>query len=334
MIHGDSAGGGSVAYHLTAFGGRDDKLFVGAIPESPFFPTSPTVTEVEFQFDRFVNETGCSGSVNEVACLRGLDLDTIQAANVVSPFPGATGNPVFYFLPVIDGDFSQEQMYTQFTTGKFVKVPTLVGGDSDEGDIFVPNLASQDAVNAFLVDNFPHLTKKDLTALDKAYPPMPRVDHAAFFGQVSQLYGNSTFACGGLLMSAAVSQFLGPEKSWNYRYNIVEPSNAAVGLGVTHTSELPAIFGVGNTGPTTTALGSTLSAIVPVIMDYYISFVTTLNPNTRKNVQAPHFEGFGFGNGLRLLLQLPVLQTVMETVSDAQVNGCNVWTNLALTTEQ
>lgn len=40
IIHGASAGAGSVALHLAAFGGRDDGLFSAAIAESVFFPAS------------------------------------------------------------------------------------------------------------------------------------------------------------------------------------------------------------------------------------------------------------------------------------------------------
>jgi carboxylesterase type B len=36
VIHGDSAGAGSVAHHLTAYDGRDMNLFVGAVAESTF----------------------------------------------------------------------------------------------------------------------------------------------------------------------------------------------------------------------------------------------------------------------------------------------------------
>ena len=36
VIAGDSAGAGSVAFHMAAYGGRDDKLFVGGVVESSF----------------------------------------------------------------------------------------------------------------------------------------------------------------------------------------------------------------------------------------------------------------------------------------------------------
>jgi acetylcholinesterase len=109
-------------------GGRDDGLFVGAIGESVFFPDQPQVSELEWQFDRLVNETSCSGSADELDCLRSKDTATLQAANVPSPFPGQSGLPLFYWAPTIDGDFIQDYPYVLFEEGKFVKVPIIFGG--------------------------------------------------------------------------------------------------------------------------------------------------------------------------------------------------------------
>ena len=109
-------------------GGRDDGLFVGAIGESVFFPTQPKVSELEWQFERYVNETGCSGSSDELECLRSKDTATLQAANVPSPYPGQTGSPLFYWTPTLDGEFIQTYPYLAFEQGKFVKVPIIFGG--------------------------------------------------------------------------------------------------------------------------------------------------------------------------------------------------------------
>lgn len=99
VIHGSSAGAGSVAHHLTAYDGRDEGLFVGSVPENPFWPTQRAVGEMEFQFDRFVNETGCTGAEDPLTCLRGLDLTTLQNATAAQLFPGTGGLP----LPLLYG---------------------------------------------------------------------------------------------------------------------------------------------------------------------------------------------------------------------------------------
>jgi carboxylesterase type B len=326
VIHGDSAGGGSVAYHLTAYGGRDDGLFVGAMPESPFFPTSRTVAESEFQFTLFANSTGClsssssNASASVMSCLRSLPLPTIQSANVNSPFPGATGYPNFYFLPVIDGSFSPAHMYSLFSTGRFVHVPVLVGGDTNEGDFFVPNASTQAEVDTFLVANFPHLTPTNLEAIHAAYPPMPRDLHAPYYGQASALYGNSTFMCGGLVVSKAADRWVGG-KSWNYLYDITPPWAAGQGWGAVHTAELGDIFGLWG-GP-----------LLPWINRYYMSFVRALDPNTYKHPDAPVFPTFG-REAKRLVFRDPGNASFVEPVPEDQSRGCKLWISLASVTEQ
>ena len=135
VIHGASAGAGSVALHMVAYGGRDDKLFVGAIAESIFFPAQPYVPELEWQFSRVLNQTGCDDllPVNQMACLRSKDAAALQAANFAQPFPGRPEwpSPLFYWTPCIDGVFLRGLPYSQFAGGRFVDVPVLFGTDTN-----------------------------------------------------------------------------------------------------------------------------------------------------------------------------------------------------------
>lgn len=133
VIHGASAGAGSVAYHLAAYGGRDDKLFVGAAVESPFLSTHPTVSESELLFDRFVNHTRYSSASNTMSCLRSKDIDTLQASSTpASLWGGGSFPPQLYFLPVIDNDFSRDYLSNQWDKGESVKGPILLGDDMNE----------------------------------------------------------------------------------------------------------------------------------------------------------------------------------------------------------
>lgn len=101
--------------------------------ESPFFPTQPLVSELEWQFDRYLNATGCSytygGSADEaMGCLRSQSTATLQAANVASSYPGQVASPLFYFTPSIDGDFIRDYPYNLFDQGRFVDIPVMFGG--------------------------------------------------------------------------------------------------------------------------------------------------------------------------------------------------------------
>ena len=250
MIHGDSAGAGSVAFQLTAYGGRDDDLFVGAMAESSFWPTHRTVPEMKFQYERFAENVSCSASEapngEVLACLRSRDTVTLQAADVASTFPGASGTAEWYFLPVVDGNFSTDLLYNLFEQGKVVRVPVVVGDDTDEGTGFSPNATNTTQFLEFIKDNYPKLTHADLQKIKEAYPengfgtfPL----HAAWFPATESAYGESTFICPGIEVSNSLATFNSPSKVWNYRYNVQDQTDIALGLGVPHVSEKPAIWG-------------------------------------------------------------------------------------------
>lgn len=342
VIHGASAGAGSVALHLTAYGGRNDSLFTAAIAESVFFPAQPFVPQLEYQFDRLTNATGCAAAADQLSCLRGLDVSVLQAQNVPSPFPGRTASPVplFYWTPCIDGDFLQDLPYNMFASGKFVNVPLLFGNDNNEGSEFATNAATPDEMVNFLQNNYPLLSANDTADIVAMYPQMAaEANHAAWFPSASMAYGEATFICPAISILAAYRVASGNTDSqlWNYRYNVVDNNNAAAGLGVPHLWESFAVFGPANLGGQT-APESYLTynaAVVPVVMDYFLSFVQTRDPNPLKNEGAPPWEDWGStgtSNGTRIVLETNA--TRMEVVEGAQMDRCSFWAGLAPRTQQ
>lgn len=58
-----------------------------------------------------------------------------------------------------------------------------------------------------------------------------------------------------------------------------------------HVSEKPAIFGPGNDGECVDCSYSAYnSSIVPVVMNYWISFMRSLDPNTHRDPTAPEWQ--------------------------------------------
>jgi len=160
-------------------------------------------------------------------------------------------------------------------------------------------------------------------------------EHAAYFPSAAAAYGESTFTCAGNYISQTFATMNGPSKVWNYRVNILQPEYVADGLGVPHTSETPAIFGLGNVhDDISSSYSNTNADIIPVVMDYFISFIRELSPNSYKFASAPYWESFGNGTdgGRRLKLQTDA--TVMEKIPKDQVKRCEFWRGLALTMEQ
>ncbi|QSZ30354.1 hypothetical protein DSL72_004877 [Monilinia vaccinii-corymbosi] len=335
VIHGDSAGAGSVALHLTAYGGRNDNLFVGAIGESPFFPTQPAASELEWQFDRFANAAGCGSAGDPLACLRSQSTAALQAANVASPYPAQAGSPLFYWTPTIDGTFIPDYPYTLFDQGLFVDVPIIFGDDTDEGSVFAPNASSPTDISTFFQNNYPYLTPADTATINNQYPLQPPLpNHSPYFPSASAAYGEATFVCPAIMISTALSL---SSPTWHYRYNVHDTHNLASGLGVPHVSELPAIFGPGNANDGTTSYTTYNAAIVPVVMKYWISFVRNLDPNPGRDGSAPRWLDMGrasaAGGTLRRLL-LQTGGTVMEGFPDDLLARCYFWKALALKMEQ
>lgn len=330
VIHGDSAGAGSVAHHMTAHGGHNSNLFVGAVAESPFWPTERTVGQMEFQYEQFVKDVGCERTDDSLGCLRTSDIETIQRFNIDKPFPGGTTKPapLWYFLPVVDGQLIEDRLYKLFNQGKFIRVPLVVSDDTNEGTPFAYNATSESEVAQFIKNNYPELSKRQLKTILKAYPKMePLMKHAAYFPSAAAAYGDSTFTCPGNFMAAAMAKVFSSDQVWNYRFNVRDPTEIANGMGVPHVFDLPAIFGVGETNEPTYSYANSNAQIIPITMDYFLSFIKTLNPNVFRNKNAPEWQPWGSSTGQRLKLQTN--STQMESVPQLQIDRCSMWKGLA-----
>ncbi|KAF2017897.1 alpha/beta-hydrolase [Aaosphaeria arxii CBS 175.79] len=132
-LAGESAGAVSIYSHMMAYGGRDDGLFRGAILESGgAFPLTPPDTGV-FQktFDSLITNTSCSSlkgatATEKLDCIRDLPVDVFR-----SKIGSATGQS-------IDGTFSPTSIQRAIPAGKYLKIATIVGTNTDEGTTSAP----------------------------------------------------------------------------------------------------------------------------------------------------------------------------------------------------
>lgn len=327
VIHGLSAGAGSVVNHLTAYGGRNDNLFVGAIGESVFMPWQPSVSELEFQFTGVVGATTCSTVTDQMTCLRNLSTTALQAQNKAGRYPNATAPALFYWTAAVDGDLIRDYPLRSLSAGKVINVPIIFGADTDDGASFAPNASTPADISQFFLNNYPSLNTIDTAAINAQYPLMaPIAGRATYFPSVAAAWGEETFACPAALVAQEYTNRTG---SWLYRYN-GQGVNGTATILVTHTVEVPAVFGTRMVGDAGTSFESYNAPMVNTLMSYWISFVRDLNPNTYKWSGAPHWDTYG-ANQSRIMFQTN--RTAMETLTPAYLGRCAFWKGMVGRTE-
>jgi carboxylesterase type B len=117
-----------VDLQLTAYGGRDEKLFSAAAAESASYGVQYTIEESQYQYDALVKRVKCDTTPDTLKCLRDLDIKTLSENNPDVPVPGGGGGkPVYMWSNTVDGDFTPDWSYNLWEAGKFVKVPVIFG---------------------------------------------------------------------------------------------------------------------------------------------------------------------------------------------------------------
>ncbi|PNH44105.1 hypothetical protein VD0004_g3485 [Verticillium dahliae] len=331
IIHGVSAGAGSVAMHLAAYGGRNDNLFVGAMAQSAFFPAQPHVSDLEYQFDRVLDEVGCRSAQDKMKCLRGTSMGTLQRANDISPFPGRIHAPHFYWTPCVDGDLLVDYPSVLFKTGNFVQVPVLFGVCKDEGSVFADEAESSADQTSYLLDQYPHLNATHQDTLASLYPRQPPLpNHAPYFPSLSRAYGEATFSCPSTSLLTAYGASSSP--AWGYRFAVPDADNTAAGLGIPHVFDAPAVLGPGML-PTAASYYAYNAPVVPLVMAYFASFVRALDPNRHRTEGAPVWGTWG-ANGSRVVFEGEGRMKVENAADNGMGKRCAFWDEVAETTEQ
>lgn len=317
VIHGQSAGAESVSVHLTAYGGQNQNLFVGAVTESLPQLTQLSISEVQFQYTALTQNTGCSTENDTLSCIRGLNITNLQEFNQGIAYPGRTALPLWGYVPVVDGSLLETPVYEAFEKGKFIKVPTIIGDVTNEGSDFAPNASTAAAVETFFQNQYPYLSSQNATEITVVYPETvaPQVpNHNSWFPAASLAYGDALFNCPGINFARYI---IGSgEPVWMYRFNVLTASNEAAGLGVPHGFDLTAIFG-----------GSYADSDVRNtirLMGYYISFVRSLDPSTYVFPGSPSWGMYNLSTGgTRLVINNN--NTATEVVPSAMISRCNWW---------
>ena len=280
-----------------------------------------------------MERTGCNGTSNTLQCLRNLTTAELQAQNTNFPVPGGVGTPIFMYTTTIDGGLITDYTYRLFAENKFIQVPTIFGDTTNEGTIFTPkNTSSYQDMNIFLLTQYPHLNQTQLEQIDAYYPKDEQFPNSGpYWRTAANAYGEIRYICPGQYCSSQTQSAGGP--SWNYRYNVMDPTLEALGLGTTHTQEVNAIWGPQNVnGAAPASYNTTNYPIVPVLQGYWTSFIRSYDPNMYRAPGTPTWEQWTDAGKQRIMFITN--GTMMETVPDDQVTRCAYAFNIAISLQQ
>ncbi|KAI8712950.1 hypothetical protein NCS52_01394700 [Fusarium sp. LHS14.1] len=249
-LMGESAGAGSIGFHLLAHGGRDDGLFHAAIAESggpfsvyPFRNSSQRKTD----FDTVLDTTGCAKAIDSLACLRKAPEDLLRKASLqVQP----------YFT--VDGDLIPDHNSRLLQSGQFLRVPLLIE------EVVSPSPAGLGTV----LSN-------------------PGPEYGPGYGRATLWIGDFLLGAGRRYANQVWAKHHVP--SYSYFFDAAPASLNATTIGVTHAQELPFVFGNSNaTGwdldpfPKDADLREKYLDLVEIMSRMWISFAVNKTPNLHK----------------------------------------------------
>ncbi|PVI05202.1 alpha/beta-hydrolase [Periconia macrospinosa] len=292
-IWGESAGAISVFDQMALYDGdntyKGQPLFRGAMMNSGSVVPAAPVDDNKGQiiYNAVVSKAGCSSASNTLACLRSVSYKTfLDAANSV---PGILSYSTvsLSYLPRPDGKVLTASPDLLVASGKYAKVPFIVGDQEDEGTLFglfTPNLTTtSDVTNYLSTVFFPTTAKTTLAGLVDTYPGITE-NGSPFrtsllnnwypqFKRVSAILGDITFTLTRRIFLNSANSVNPDVPSWSYlaTYDYGTPI-----LGTFHGSDLLQVFfGILNNNARKSIRG------------YYYSFIYELDPN--KNSGLPEW---------------------------------------------
>ncbi|CBY00057.1 hypothetical protein IAQ61_002739 [Plenodomus lingam] len=304
-IWGESAGAAAVGFHLTAYGGRDDKLFRGAIMQSGNPINYGALREplgLANMYNELVRRTNCGvNSTGSLECLRQLPAEQLNAAINITNLPlNVTG-----FNPVLDYDFIQKRTSIQLEAGEFVHVPIVSGANSDEGTAFSPSpVNSTDALYTYMTNFSRGAVGPDLAnKLLQAYPDDLSVNVVASLGDIrtgapygpqfrraASYFGDQVFIANRRLTCQTWAK--AGLAAYCYRFNAI-PAGLPAAMGVTHFQEVSFVFlnleGVGYlpaAAPPFQNKTENYRNLARFMSSNWVSFVHDLDPNAWRETYA------------------------------------------------
>ncbi|KAG7088901.1 hypothetical protein E1B28_012846 [Marasmius oreades] len=278
-IWGESAGAMSVSLQMLADGGDTKGLFRAGFMQSGSPIPVGDIGNGQKYYDALVQETGCAGSSDTLACLRTVPFSKLKSTINDSPGVFAYQSLNLAWQPRTDGVFFSDNPQRLVQQGKVAKIPIVNGDCDDEGTLFslsTLNVTTESQIRIYVKTEFlPTITDADLDTLLKAYPQDPIQGSpydTGFLDTLSLQFKRFASFQGDAVFQAPRRFFLdnlsGKQKIWSF---LSKRDKALQFLGAAHGSDLLNIYGGGE------------------LTDYLIRFVTNLDPNGPGSTSWPEY---------------------------------------------
>ncbi|KAF7762435.1 CAZyme family CE10 [Agaricus bisporus var. burnettii] len=335
-IAGESAG--AIMISILYLNSPLDKLVRGAILESGSQATSTNFypKRREGNWENFVaGVESCASTATS-----GHTFDCLRTANELEIYSGIMNSikkspEVFPFFPTIDGPggLYPDVPSRLFSRGKFARVPFISGTNLDEGTMFVPpKINSEEEIRQYIIANYspPIVPPAELDrAVDKLlqlYPDIPALGSPfntgdetfhlpSSFKRISALVGDLWFQSQRRFWQQTATK--AGVKSWGYLFTHSDPFLHPPFLGVAHSDEVTYVYGVPNDpSPSSHSLSK-------VMMDYWISFATSLDPNDGKGDERPLWEQYASDNERLIQFDGDGIKMIDDSFRKAQMDYIN-----------
>ncbi|KAF9884865.1 hypothetical protein FE257_001208 [Aspergillus nanangensis] len=256
---GQSAGSGSILYHLLAEGGTLPPLFNKAFFQSPGFDPNVNVEDVEENFYNFTEAAGCGNATDMMQCLRSVDSSALQKGNLV-----VSTN----INPVPDGSYIPQPAQVALAQESLMVSHVL-----DEGILFLPNPLPPGFLESYITNIFPPDSEDQVKRLVSIYKSQQASTNVSDKQIASELVRDVIFTCN----IRALIEAYNSKPTWATQYSYIDGI-----LNGTHTSELTAEWYNPLTNPDKQPL-------FELYQRYIVNHARTGDPNSSRRGKLPVF---------------------------------------------
>ncbi|KAI5304371.1 hypothetical protein KEM56_006564 [Ascosphaera pollenicola] len=288
-IWGESAGAISVFEQMLLYGGdntyNNRKLFRAGIMNSGSLVPAQDMDSPKAQaiFDTVADKAGCKGKDDVLECFRQLDyLTFLNACNSVHSLMSYASVALSY-VPRPDGLSLPESPDILVKSGKFARVPMIIGDQEDEGTAFsltTSNITNHDELVDYIHDYYfnqgsrdvmNHLVNQYNDTAEDGSPFRTGIANNVYpeFKRIAAILGDLVFTLTRRAMLSLVKSVDPGVKAWTYlsTYDYGVPV-----LGTFHGSDIiQVIYGIRD------------DYASRGFKQWYISFVNHLDPNKGKD---------------------------------------------------